>query len=738
MINYLERLNENQKEAVMHTEGPLLVLAGAGSGKTTVLASRVTYILETTETKPWNILAITFTNKAADEMKSRIANYIGEEYAKDMWIGTFHSVCVRILHTCIEVLGYKKEFTIYDTTDTKTLLKECYKELNVDEKSFPYRLVQSVISKAKNDMQEPADFMADNSHHVRERIIGEIYALYQDKLRKNNALDFDDIILMTVKALRDNEEVRIHYRDKFQYILIDEYQDTNDLQYELISLLVNEKRNICVVGDDDQSIYGFRGANINNILNFENDFRGAKRITLDENYRSTENILNVANSVIGNNRKRLGKNLITKKDKGESITMYTAFNDRKEAEYIAMMVRREAKQRGKFGDCAVLYRTNAQSRAIEEAFIEEAIPYKVLAGQKFYDRKEIKDIFAYLKVIYNPGDTLSIERIINEPKRAIGPVTVGKIIANAEIEGKTPYEVICNINNYPDLKSSAKKIEEFAIIMEKLRDIAKTEPVDEVMKAVFDLTGYIEMLRDEGTVEARSRIENLEALLGGATEFVESPDNEGTLGEYVEKMSLMSDIDDYDENQDVAVMMTVHSAKGLEFPVVILAGMEEDLFPSVRAVDEDNGVEEERRLCYVAITRAKEKLYITRAMRRMKYGLLVPCEESRFLREIPADCVDDVSNFIATTENMLRKNGINIMPEAKWIEQKKKKPVAAMPAFDFKPGDRVRHSKFGEGTIVSSQPIGKDAIVVTDFDNVGVKRLMAVFAKLELIERGDR
>lgn len=737
MSEYLKSLNPNQLEAVKHTEGPLLVLAGAGSGKTTVLASRVTYILENTEAKPWNILAITFTNKAANEMRNRIARYIGEENAKDMWIGTFHSVCVRILRMCIESVGYSKEFTIYDSADSRTVIKECEKELGYDDKSYPYKMVHSVISKAKNDMQEPEDFYNDNCHSLRGKAIAKIYTLYQEKLKKNNALDFDDIILLTVKALRDNKEIREKYRDKFRYILVDEYQDTNNLQYELISLLANEDRNICVVGDDDQSIYAFRGANINNILDFEDDFKGARKITLDENYRSTGNILNAANSVINHNSKRLGKTLWTRHGEGEAIGLYVAFNERAEAEFIAQMVRREHKLRKKFGDCTVLYRTNAQSRAIEEAFMHEAIPYKVLAGQKFYDRKEVKDVFAYMKAIYNPGDTLSIERIINEPKRKIGPTTVNKIISNAMVEGKTPYEVICNVENYADLKSAAPKIREFANLMEGLREMAKNEPVDKVMDAVIKRSGYLKMLKDDNSVEAQSRIENLEALLNSATEFTYSPDNGGTLGEYIEKISLMSDIDEYDENRDDVTLMTVHSAKGLEFPVVFLAGMEEDLFPSSRSLEEDDDVEEERRLCYVAITRAKEKLYMTRTMSRMKFGLRVPCDESRFLREIPKECIDDLSGGFATAQKNLDRVGVSVRPEIRWTEPKQKDPQAAMPVFDFKPNDRVRHGKFGDGTVVSSQAIGKDAIVVIDFDNAGTKRLMAAFAKLELIERGD-
>lgn len=737
MSKYIDKLNINQKEAAMHTEGPLLVLAGAGSGKTTVLASRITYILENTETNPWNILAITFTNKAANEMRERIASYVGADKAADMWIGTFHSVCVRILRGCIESLGYNREFTIYDTQDTRTLIKTCYKELGVDEKSFPYKFVLGEISKAKNNMLEPADYYNDNKAHVRMRRVAEIYDMYQDKLKANNALDFDDIILLTVKALRDNNDVREKYRNKFRYILVDEYQDTNNLQYELITLLLNDDNNLCVVGDDDQSIYAFRGANIDNILGFEDDFRGAKKVTLDENYRSTMHILNAANSVIGNNKGRLGKNLWTRKGFGEKIGVYRGYNERDEAEFIAQMIRREHRERGKFGDCTVLYRTNAQSRPIEEALMLDAIPYKVLAGQKFYDRKEVKDIFAYLKVIYNPGDTLSIERIINEPKRKIGPTSVGKIIACANEAGKTPYEIICTSEKYPTLNSISPKLKEFSHMMESFRQMAKTVPVDTLMRAVMEDTGYLKMLRDTKMVEDETRIENLEALLNGATEFTNSADNDGTLGSYIEKISLMSDIDEYDEARDDVTLMTVHSAKGLEFPVVFISGMEEDLFPSSRSIEEDKEVEEERRLCYVAITRAKEKLYMTRALSRMKYGLRIPCEESRFLRELPEECVRDLSVGIAGSQRCADNIGIKVRPSMKWAEPKTKEPQPAVSEYDFKPNDRVRHSKFGDGTVVTSQAIGRDAIVVIDFDSAGTKRLMAAFAKLELIERGD-
>ncbi len=737
MENYLERLNQPQLEAVMTTEGPVLVIAGAGSGKTTVLASRVTYILEHCDVRPWNVLAITFTNKAANEMRERIARYIGEDKAREMWIGTFHSVCVRILRSCIERMGYSKEFSIYDTTDTKTLVKSCIKELDIDEKSFPPRLVQTTISNAKNDMLEPEDFTEEYSRDIRMSVIARIYTLYQKKLRDNNAVDFDDLILLTVKALRDNEDIRDKYRERFQYILVDEYQDTNNTQYELVRLLTNEKNNICVVGDDDQSIYAFRGANINNILDFEKDFKSVKRITLDENYRSVANILNTANAVIANNKKRMGKNLWTSKGDGELISVYNAPDEREEAKYIAYSVHKEFRKRERYSDCTVLYRTNAQSRVIEEAFMYEGIPHKVLAGHRFYDRKEIKDVFAYLKLVYNPGDSVALTRIINEPKRKIGDATINKIMAHAESLGTTMYDIIVRHSEFPDIKSANAGLTAFSELMERVRLMAMTNTCDVVLRTVVEDSGYRAMLENEGTVEAEGRLENVEEFINVAREYCDDPETDGSLEGFIEKISLMSDIDQYDEDADAVNLMTIHSAKGLEFPVVIIAGMEEELFPSVKSFGGDTELEEERRLCYVAITRAKEKLYLTRASSRFKYGFRTPCEESRFLREIPSMYIDDMSPASSSVRRVLESRGVSIMPEIQRYEAIQKKSVRAVSEYDFKPGDRVRHRKFGDGTVVSSQAIGKDAIVVTDFDSVGSKRLMAAFAKLELIERGD-
>ena len=739
MENYLDRLNPNQLKAVKQTEGPVLVLAGAGSGKTTVLASRVAYIMQNTNTKPWQVLAITFTNKAANEMRERIEKYVGED-VRDMWIGTFHSICVRILSTSINRLGYMREFVIYDASDSRTLIKDCIKELGLDDREYPPRSVQNIISHAKNDMTTSDEFMSEYGSNPRMKRVAQIFEKYEEKLKNNNALDFDDIIMHTVSILKSESDIREKYVDKFKYILVDEYQDTNNTQYELISLLVNSDANVCVVGDDDQSIYKFRGANINNILDFQKDYQGAVRITLDENYRSTSTILDAANAVISHNKKRMGKNLWTSKDEGEKITVFTGFDEKQEAGFIAREIRRQYKCRKRFSDCAILYRTNAQSRALEEALMYEAIPYKVLAGQRFYDRKEIKDVVAYLKLIYNPSDSLSLARIINEPKRKIGAATVDKIMAHAEREYTTAYEVLRSVDEYSDLKSAAPRLKQFFELIEEFRVKAYNEemPVGELVQFVIEESGYMQMLRDEETTESKTRIENIEEFINVAYEFQNSADFEGKLNEFLEKVMLVSDIDGYDENEDSVVLMTVHSAKGLEFPVVFISGMEEELFPGLKSFDAEEELEEERRLCYVAITRAKEKLYMTPATSRFKYGQRFPSDESRFLREVPGELTEDASGGMMRTRNTLDGIGISIKSEPKMMRyEEKKEPTPAINEFDFKPGDRVRHRKFGDGTIVTSQAIGRDAIVVIDFDTAGNKRLMAAFAKLERITGGD-
>ena len=581
MNNMLDKLNERQKEAVLATEGPVLVLAGAGSGKTTVLVNRIAYMISEKHIRPWNILAITFTNKAAREMKDRIERLLGDT-AKDMWIGTFHSVCVRILRSCIDLLGYSRDFVIYDTADTKTVMKECLRELDIDEKSFPVRNVLSIISNAKNDLMDAATFENVYKSDYRMSIIAKIYYRYQTKLRKNNAVDFDDIILNTVKILSENPDVLSKYQDKFQYILVDEYQDTNNSQYLLINLLAQANRNLCVVGDDDQSIYKFRGANIGNILNFEDDYSDVQKITLDQNYRSTQNILDAANSVISNNKGRMGKSLWTSNGDGNKVFVYTGTNEYDEARYIARQIKKHFDEQGSFSDCAILYRTNAQSRVIEEMLMRESVPYKVLSGLRFYDRKEIKDIIAYLRVVYNPNDDVSLARIINEPKRKIGNATLEKARNIARKKETSLYDVISHADDYPEFKTAIKKLLSFSEIIQSLIKLKDTVTIEDLTGRILNDTGYMPALVMEDTTESKTRIENLGEFISVITEFEKNEETGNTLGEFLENISLVSDIDGYDENEDSAVLMTIHSAKGLEFPIVFLSGLEEGLFPGMR------------------------------------------------------------------------------------------------------------------------------------------------------------
>ena len=574
MNNMLDKLNERQKEAVLATEGPVLVLAGAGSGKTTVLVNRIAYMISEKHIRPWNILAITFTNKAAREMKDRIERLLGDT-AKDMWIGTFHSVCVRILRSCIDLLGYSRDFVIYDTADTKTVMKECLRELDIDEKSFPVRNVLSIISNAKNDLMDAATFENVYKSDYRMSIIAKIYYRYQTKLRKNNAVDFDDIILNTVKILSENPDVLSKYQDKFQYILVDEYQDTNNSQYLLINLLAQANRNLCVVGDDDQSIYKFRGANIGNILNFEDDYSDVQKITLDQNYRSTQNILDAANSVISNNKGRMGKSLWTSNGDGNKVFVYTGTNEYDEARYIARQIKKHFDEQGSFSDCAILYRTNAQSRVIEEMLMRESVPYKVLSGLRFYDRKEIKDIIAYLRVVYNPNDDVSLARIINEPKRKIGNATLEKARNIAREKETSLYDVISHADDYPEFKTAIKKLLSFSEIIQSLIKLKDTVTIEDLTGRILNDTGYMPALVMEDTTESKTRIENLGEFISVITEFEKNEETGNTLGEFLENISLVSDIDGYDENEDSAVLMTIHSAKGLEFPIVFLSGLED-------------------------------------------------------------------------------------------------------------------------------------------------------------------
>lgn len=738
MNNMLDKLNERQKEAVLATEGPVLVLAGAGSGKTTVLVNRIAYMISEKHIRPWNILAITFTNKAAREMKDRIERLLGDT-AKDMWIGTFHSVCVRILRSCIDLLGYSRDFVIYDTADTKTVMKECLRELDIDEKSFPVRNVLSIISNAKNDLMDAATFENVYKSDYRMSIIAKIYYRYQTKLRKNNAVDFDDIILNTVKILSENPDVLSKYQDKFQYILVDEYQDTNNSQYLLINLLAQANRNLCVVGDDDQSIYKFRGANIGNILNFEDDYSDVQKITLDQNYRSTQNILDAANSVISNNKGRMGKSLWTSNGDGNKVFVYTGTNEYDEARYIARQIKKHFDEQGSFSDCAILYRTNAQSRVIEEMLMRESVPYKVLSGLRFYDRKEIKDIIAYLRVVYNPNDDVSLARIINEPKRKIGNATLEKARNIAREKETSLYDVISHADDYPEFKTAIKKLFSFSEIIQSLIKLKDTVTIEDLTGRILNDTGYMPELVMEDTTESKTRIENLGEFISVITEFEKNEETGNTLGEFLENISLVSDIDGYDENEDSAVLMTIHSAKGLEFPIVFLSGLEEGLFPGMRSMESDDDIEEERRLCYVAITRAKEQLYITKTISRTIHGKTMPTTASRFFKEIPVEYLEDKTTLQPKVAKVMQDLGVrNAAAPKKEVYMTKGfgssvKSSGSTDYSKFKAGDAVEHRTFGRGEILKATPCGNDCILEIQFESIGFKRLMAAFAKVKKI-----
>ena len=734
MSKILDSLNKAQREAVQATEGPVLVIAGAGSGKTTVLVNRIAYMIAEKHISPWNILAITFTNKAANEMKERAERLLGD-VASNMWVGTFHSVCVRILRTCIDFLGYTRDFVIYDTADTRTLMKECLRELNIDEKNFPVRNVLSIISNAKNDLMDAATFENIYANDYRMSIIAKIYFRYQGKLLKNNAVDFDDIILNTVKILSENPDVLQKYQNQFKYILVDEYQDTNNSQYLLINLLARGHKNLCVVGDDDQSIYKFRGANIQNILNFEDDFPEMRRITLDRNYRSTQNILEAANCVIAHNRGRMGKNLWTEKGDGDKVSVFTGMNEYDEARYIANEAERYYDENGRYGDLAVLYRTNAQSRVIEEMLMREGVPYKVLSGLRFYDRKEIKDIIAYLRVLHNPNDDMSLARIINEPKRKIGNATLDRAREIALREDKSLYDVISHADSYPEFKTATKKLLAFAEIIESLRKLVGAVPLTELCERVLNDTGYMPSLVTEDTTESKTRIENLGEFISVIAEFEKDIENSGTLGEFLEGITLVSDIDGYDEEEDAVVLMTIHSAKGLEFPVVFLTGLEEGLFPGLRSMESEEDIEEERRLCYVAITRAKEHLHITKAMSRTIHGRTLPAAPSRFFEEIPKEYLDEKTAALPKFAESMQRFGVRVAPTPPKSRppMPEKKSMSAAEFLSFKAGDIVEHRTFGKGAIVKATPVGNDCILEIDFENAGFKRLMAAFAKVKKI-----
>lgn len=762
-------LNDKQKEAVLATEGPCLVIAGAGSGKTKVLTHKISYLMST-GVKPWNILAITFTNKAANEMKERVEKLVGDA-AKDIWMGTFHSICVKILRRYIDRIGFRSDFVIFDTSDQKTLIKECIKAAQADDKIFTDRSVLSEISNGKNEMLEPSEYGIKYAGDFRREKIAELYALYQKKLKENNAIDFDDIINFTIKILTENPDVLDYYTDKFRYVLVDEYQDTNKSQFTLVSLLASKYGNVTAVGDNDQGIYSFRGADISNILNFEKDFPGTKIIKLEQNYRCTGNILKAANAVIKHNESKFDKKLWTQNDEGNLPCIYCGEDEYDEASYVVEQIAHlKREEYYKNSDFSILYRMNAQSRAIEDILRREDIPYKIIGGLKFYERKEIKDIIAYLRLIQNSSDNLSLKRIINEPKRGIGKTSLEKIQEISESSGVSMYEIIKNAADY-DLNRVYINSREFIEQIENLKNKKNELKISDLIKETLKTTGYTKALEQEGSVEAETRIENLEEFLTVAIEF-EEESAENTLPEFLEGITLSSDIDGMEESEDTVTLMTLHSAKGLEFPVVFLVGMEEGIFPGYKSIGEPKALEEERRLFYVGITRAKQYLYLTCAKHRTIFGSTSYNSISRFVEEIPDELLEGYQEAVTAKSKTnyedtgyrwsygkgqsvktykVDNNEITTTIAAKTGEnegvyqfrtaesflnsiKQKSKESDSVDIEKYQAGQRIYHKKFGEGVINYIEKEGEDAKVDITFDKAGHKRLMAKFAGLEIIK----
>ena len=774
MNDILKGLNDKQYEAVVNTEGPCLVIAGAGSGKTKVLTHKIAYIMGEQKALPWNILAITFTNKAANEMKERIEGLVGDA-GKDMWIGTFHSICVRILRKFIDRIGFDSSFIIFDSSDQKTLIKQCMKELEIDDKLLNDRSISAEISNAKNDMLEPDAYAMKVHGDFRKEKIANVYTLYQKRLKDNNAIDFDDIINYTIKILMENPDVLEYYSNKFQYILVDEYQDTNKSQFTLVTMLASKHGNITAVGDNDQGIYSFRGADISNILNFEKDFPGTKIIKLEQNYRCTGNILKVANAVIKNNEVKYDKKLWTENEVGNLPKVFSADNEYEEGRYIAEQIEHlRRNEKYKYSDFAVLYRMNTQSRAIEEILRREAIPYKIIGGLKFYERKEIKDTISYLRLVQNTSDNLSLNRIINEPKRGIGKTSLDNIAQVAEQNNVSMYEVIKNADQY-GLNRVYLNSREFINCMEEI--IAKKDELtlSELIKKILKDTGYTRALENENTVEAENRIANLDEFLTVAMEFEEQEADSG-LSDFLEGITLSSDLDNMEETEETVTLMTLHSAKGLEFPVVFLVGMEEGIFPGYKSIGEQSELEEERRLCYVGVTRAKENLFLTNSRQRTTFGSTTHNLPSRFLQEIPKDFLDGYEDAnigggsskkedifgdsgyswsygsknngniktykvtepqyaaSASSVSKLTGTGFAFRTAESFLNNINKKSSGESVDFSgYQSGVRVYHKKFGEGTINYVEPEGTDLKVDINFDKVGHKRLMAKFANLEIL-----
>lgn len=768
-------LNPRQLEGVLTTEGPLLLLAGAGSGKTTVLINRVAnllrygrgsdteeiplpisqdevefleqyaaapdpeqrplmqYLCAVEPARPWEVLAITFTNKAANELKDRLERMLGEE-ARDVWAATFHSACVRILRRDIDKIGFDRSFTIYDTDDSKRVIKDILKEMGLEEKTFPVREVLSVISNAKDAMMMPEEFsqLWEQRGDWRRVRMGRVYAAYNRRLRDANALDFDDIILHTVELLQSDRQTLEYYRNKFRYVLIDEYQDTNHMQYMLASLLAGGRKNICVVGDDDQSIYRFRGANIENILSFEKQYAGARTIRLEQNYRSTQNILDAANAVIRHNVGRKGKTLWTENGAGEAVTVKTCFNEGDEANYVVGQIMMNYRRGVDWKENAVLYRMNAQSNALEYAFKRNGVPYKIIGGTKFFDRAEVKDMLAYLCVINNPADDLRLRRIVNVPARKIGAATMDKAQAIAAEGGLTLMEVLRRAGDYPQLKSAAGKLIGFTAMIDEMRRQSDEMGLVEFYDYVCRRSGYVAMLQEKEDAESRGRLENVEELSSSIQAFLENDPEDPTLSGFLDEVALYTDLDGQEVGDNCVTLMTMHSAKGLEFPSVFVVGMEDGLFPGNRAMGEPEEMEEERRLCYVAMTRAKEKLTLTNARQRMLFGRTTPCMPSRFLKEIPEENMEWLGkpeprpasrwdDDFGDTPRYASQPETRTMPKP---EYPVRPTVSSAPLLQLQPGDGVRHSAFGQGMVLSVRPMGGDALVEVAFDRVGTKKLM--------------
>lgn len=733
MQTLLSQLNPVQSQAVTTTEGPLLVLAGAGSGKTRVLTYRIAYLISEKNVPPENILAITFTNKAAAEMKARLEALVGEN-AGYIWARTFHSACVRFLRRDIEKIGYKQDFTIYDAAEQKAIVRECIKALNLDEKAYPVSACLANISSAKNDMLSPAEYETVHRGNFRMEGYCKVYTRYQSQLQKYNAVDFDDLLLLAVRLFEECPDVLEYYRRKFKYIHVDEYQDTNAVQYRLVSLLAEKHRNLCVVGDEDQSIYKFRGADIQNILQFEKSFPDAKTIRLEQNYRSTQNILDAANAVISHNTERLGKRLWTDNGEGTKLKKYKANTEYDEASYIATELARLHRQEGiPYADMVVLYRMNAQSRPIEEQLLLSAVPYKIIKGHRFYDAKEIKDSIAFLRTVHNPDDDMSLSRIINEPKRGIGATSLGKASSLAADKGISLYGVIKDEAYAPAVGSSWTKMNAFSKIIDEIRQEASNISITALIRLIYEKTGYLAQFNPDNPEDA-VRLENLQEFLSVGLKYEKEADT-SSLTDFLDNISLVSDVDDYDEDMDSVTLMTIHTAKGLEFPIVFVAGFEEGVFPSYRAVYESAEIEEERRLCYVALTRAKSRLYLTHAMTRTLMGATTRNRVSRFMLDIPetlytSEGVDCAMHSVDIPQMAVRPRTPAHFGTT--ITAKPVRPASAVHC-DLAVGDKVRHTKFGEGTVLSAVPVGNDTKLEINFLTAGKKTLLATYAKLEKI-----